>query len=329
MAGRAVLDWRTAGPHWKGVALRYRKLGSTDLEVSEVGVAVSALTGGRAPRTDEDVLRLLRAALDLGISFFDTKDAGGDERGETLLGETVRRERDRVTIATTFGYRPLSPLEQATSGERRRHDWTVAWAGRALDQSLSRLRLEPIDLWQLHHPGMSAIESDELFEFLDEQVTKGKVRAYGVALGPGTGWADEGAAALQQRRVAAVRTRYSVFEQDPGRELAAAAAETGAGVVVRMPVDLSVPDARLRHLDFLTSDRDQTMGQALVRFALALPRVAAVLPVVEDERRLAQLAIASDLSDLRQDDLDRIAELGEAGFKLQERGGRREVEDGA
>jgi aryl-alcohol dehydrogenase-like predicted oxidoreductase len=310
--------------------LRHRKLGSTDLQASEVGMAVAALTGGRAPRADEDVSRLLRRALDLGISFFDAEDAGGDDgRSETLLGETVRRERDRVTVATTFGYRPLSPLEQATSGERRRHDWSVAWAGRALDQSLLRLRLEPIDLWQLHHPGMSAIASDELFEFLDEQVTKGKIRAYGVALGPGTGWADEGVAALRERRVAAVRARYSVFEREPGRELAAVAAETGAGMVVRMPVDLRVPEPRLRHLDFLTTDRDQTMGQALARFALALPQVAVVLPVAEDEGRLAELALASDLPDLTPDDLDRVAERFEAGFGLRERGERRDVEDEA
>jgi aryl-alcohol dehydrogenase-like predicted oxidoreductase len=310
--------------------LRHRKLGSTDLQASEVGMAVAALTGGRAPRADEDVSRLLRRALDLGISFFDAEDAGGDDgRSETLLGETVRRERDRVTVATTFGYRPLSPLEQATSGERRQHDWSVAWAGRALDQSLLRLRLEPIDLWQLHHPGMSAIASDELFEFLDEQVTKGKIRAYGVALGPGTGWADEGVAALRERRVAAVRARYSVFEREPGRELAAVAAETGAGMVVRMPVDLRVPEPRLRHLDFLTTDRDQTMGQALARFALALPQVAVVLPVAEDEGRLAELALASDLPDLTPDDLDRVAERFEAGFGLRERGERRDVEDEA
>jgi aryl-alcohol dehydrogenase-like predicted oxidoreductase len=309
--------------------LRYRKLGTTDLEVSEVGVAVAALTGERAPRSDEDVRSFLRRALDLGITFFDAEDVGGDGgRAETLLGETIRRDRDRVTVATTFGYRPLSPLEQATSGERRRPDWSVAWAGRALDQSLSRLGTEPVDLWQLHHPTMSAIESDELFEFLDQQIAKGKIRAYGAALGPGIGWADEGVAALRERRVAALRTRYSVFEQEPGRELAAVAAETGAGMVARMLVDPSAPDPRLRHLDFLTRDRDQTPAQALVRFALALPSVAAVLPAVGDERRLGELAVASDLPDLTQDDLDAIAERYESGFRLQD-GERRDVEDEA
>jgi aryl-alcohol dehydrogenase-like predicted oxidoreductase len=309
--------------------LRYRKLGTTDLEVSEVGVAVAALTGERAPRSDEDVRSFLRRALDLGITFFDAEDVGGDGgRAETLLGETIRRDRDRVTVATTFGYRPLSPLEQATSGERRRPDWSVAWAGRALDQSLSRLGTEPVGLWQLHHPTMSAIESDELFEFLDQQIAKGKIRAYGAALGPGIGWADEGVAALRERRVAALRTRYSVFEQEPGRELAAVAAETGAGMVARMLVDPAAPDPRLRHLDFLTRDRDQTLAQALVRFALALPSAAAVLPAVEDERRLGELAVASDLPDLTQDDLDAIAERYESGFKLED-GERRDVEDEA
>jgi aryl-alcohol dehydrogenase-like predicted oxidoreductase len=309
--------------------VRHRKLGSTDLEVSEVGVAVAPLTRGRAPLADEDVLRLTRAALDLGITFFDAEDAGGDDgRAETLLGEALRRERDRVTVATTFGYRPLSPLEQATSGERRRHDWSVAWAARALDQSLSRLRLEPVDLWQLHHPGMRTIESDELFAFLEEQVAKGKIRAYGVALGPGTGWADEGVAALRERLVAAVRTRYSVFEQDPGRELAAVAGETGAAMVARMPVDASAPDARLGLLDFLTADRDQTLSQALVRFALALPQVAVALPAFDDADRLGELALASELPGLTPDDLDRVAERYEAGFELEDRG-RQDVEDEA
>ncbi len=303
--------------------MRYRRLGSTDLGVSEVGVAVAALTGGRAPRPDEEVEHLLRRALDLGVTFFDAEDAGGDDgRGERLLGEAVRRDRDRVTVATTFGYRPLSPLEQAASGERRRHDWSPAWAGKALDGSLARLGFEPVDLWQLHHPDMRALASDELFEFLDRQVAKGKVRAYGVALGPGVGWADEGVVALRERRVASARTVYSVLEQDPGRELAEAAAETGAGVVARMPVDARRPDPRFQHLGFLTMDRDQTLGQALVRFALTPPSVAAVLPTFQNTAQLAELTTASDLPDLTADDLDRIAERHAAAFRTEEPTGR-------
>lgn len=309
--------------------MRYRRLGATDLEVSEVGVPVATWTGGRAPRPDEEVERLLRWALDLGVTFFDLEDAGGDDgRGERLVGEAIRRDRERVTVATTFGYRPLDPLEQATSGQRRRHDWSAQWAARAIDGSLARLGVEPIDLWQLHHPEIAALESDELFGFLDQQVVKGKVRAYGVALGPGAGWVEEGAAAVRERGVACVRTVFSVYDQNPGRELAEVASEAGAGMVVRTPVDERQPDARLRHLDFLTIDRNQTLGQALVRFALALPAVAAVLPTFDDAARLAELATASDLPDLTADDLDRIAERHQAGFRLDDQDGRPDSEVG-
>ncbi len=307
--------------------MRYRRLGATDLEVSEVGAAVGTWTGGRSPLPDSDVERLLRQALDLGITFFDLEDVGGDDgRGERLVGEAVRRDRDRVTVATTFGYRPLDPFEQAATGERRGHDWSPAWAARAIDGSLTRLGLEPIDLWQLHHPDMRALESGELFEFLDQQVVKGKIRAYGVALGPGPGCVEEGAAALRERGVAAVRTIFSVFEQTAGRELAEVAAEAGAGVVIRAPLDARGPDPRLQHLDFLTVDRDRTLGQALVRFALSLPAVAAVLPALDDATRLAELAIAADLPDLSAADLDRIAERYQGGFKLDDQGERPDQE---
>jgi aryl-alcohol dehydrogenase-like predicted oxidoreductase len=212
--------------------LRHRRIGSTELLASEVGLAVWPLVAGPGARSDEDVAGLLEAALDLGVSYFGASDSDGDGRAEELLGQAVRGRRDEVTVATTFGYdttpRPWEPPPTAP-----RHDWSAAFAGRALDRSLGRLRLEPVDLWLLHHPGMDAVESDELFEFLEAQVAKGKVRCYGVALGPGPGWADEGAAALQERRVAAVETVYNLAEQDPGQELARLAADTGAGLIAR------------------------------------------------------------------------------------------------
>jgi aryl-alcohol dehydrogenase-like predicted oxidoreductase len=304
--------------------VRHRRIGSTDLVASEVGLAVGPLVAGPGARSDEEVAGLLAAALDLGIAYFGATDSDDDGRAEQLLGQAVRGRRDEVTVATTFGYdttpRPWEPAPAAP-----RHDWSADFAGRALDRSLQRLRLEPVDLWFLHHPGLDAVQSDELFEFLDAQVAKGKVRAYGVALGPGPGWGDEGAAALQERRVAAVETVYNVAEPDPGRELAAMAAETGAGLVVRDP--LAVPGrpapapaprgvrglqaADRSRLGFLERDRDQTLDQALLRFALAEPAVATVLPEVRDRGHLAELAAAADLPPPTPEELDLLAELRE------------------
>jgi aryl-alcohol dehydrogenase-like predicted oxidoreductase len=292
-------------------ALRHRRIGSTDLMASEVGLAVWPLVAGPGARSDEDVAGLLSAALDLGISYFGASDSDGDGRAEELLGQAVRGHRDELTVVTTFGY-DTTPRPWEPPPARPRHDWSAAFAGRALDRSLGRLRLEPVDLWLLQHPGMDAVESDELFELLEAQVAKGKVRSYGVALGPGPGWGDEGAAALQERRVAAVETVYNLAEQDPGRELAALAVEMGAGLVARDPLAPRLAaDARAR-LGFLERDRDQTLDQALLRIALADPAVATTLPEVRDRDHLAELASAADLNPPTSDDLDRVVELREA-----------------
>jgi aryl-alcohol dehydrogenase-like predicted oxidoreductase len=288
--------------------VRHRRIGSTDLVASEVGLAVWSLVTGPDARPDEDAAGLLGAALDLGVAYFEATDSDDDGRAERLLGAAVRRHRDEVTVATTFGY-DTTPRLWEPAGAGPRHDWSAAFAGQALDRSLRRLGTEPIDLWLLHHPGMDAIASDELFELLEAQVAKGKVRHYGVLLGPGPGWADEGAAALQERRVAAVETVYNVAEQAPGRDLAALAAGTGAGLVVRDPLAPRLPAAARARLEFLERDRGQTLDQALLRFALTDPAVATVLAPVADRDALARLAGAADLDPLTDQDLDRIAEL--------------------
>jgi aryl-alcohol dehydrogenase-like predicted oxidoreductase len=304
--------------------VRHRRIGSTDLVATEVGLAVWPLVAGPGARSDEDTAELLGAALDLGIGYFEATDSDADGRAERLLGEALRRHRDEVTLATTFGYdttprlwEPSSaPIDRGTPSGfpgplRPRHDWSPGFAGQALDGSLRRLGTEPVDLWLLHHPGMDALESEELFEFLEAQVQKGKVRQVGVLLGPGPGWGDEGAAALGERRVAAVETVYNLAEQSPGRDLAALAAETGAGLLVRDPLAPRLPAAARRRLEFLERDRGQTLDQALLRFALTDPAVATVLPEVRDRDHLAELAGAADLDPLTADDLDRIAELAE------------------
>jgi aryl-alcohol dehydrogenase-like predicted oxidoreductase len=295
--------------------VRHRRIGSTELVASEVGLAVWPLIAGPEARPDEDVADLLGSALDLGIGYFAATDTDDDGRAERLLGAAVGARRDEVTVATTFGYDTTPRLWEPTPSAPR-HDWSPQFAGRALDASLRRLRLEPIDLWLLHHPGMDAIESDELFEFLEAQVEKGKIRHYGVALGPGPGWGDEGAAAIQERRVAAIETVYNVAEQQPGADLARLAAEAGAGLIARDPLAPRLEPAARERLSFLEQDRDQTLDQALLRLVLADPVVATVLPAVRDRGHLAELAAAADLPPPSAEDLDRLAELREARFGL-------------
>jgi aryl-alcohol dehydrogenase-like predicted oxidoreductase len=297
--------------------VRSRRIGATDLVASEVGLAVGPLVAGPGARPDGAVAELLAAALDLGIAYFSATDSDDDGRGEWLLGAAVGGHRDELTVATTFGYDTTPRLWEPTRATPR-HDWTPEFAGRALDRSLRRLGTEPVDLWLLHHPGMDALASDELFELLEAQVAKGKVRAYGVALGPGPGWGDEGAAALQERRVAAVECVDNLAEPAPARDLAALATEAGAGLLARDPLAPRLPAAARGRLEFLERDRDQTLDQALLRLVLADAAVATTLPGVRDPGHLAELAAAPDLPPPTPDDLERLAELRQARFGLEE-----------
>ena len=143
--------------------MRHRRIGATDLMVTEVGLAVGPLVAGPGARPDGEVADLLSAALDLGVGYFAATDSDDDGRAERLLGAALRGPRDEVTLSTTFGYDTTPRLWEPAAAPR--HDWSPSAAGQALDRSLRRLDTEPVDLWLLHHPGLDAIASDDLFEF--------------------------------------------------------------------------------------------------------------------------------------------------------------------
>jgi aryl-alcohol dehydrogenase-like predicted oxidoreductase len=106
---------------------------------------------------------------------------------------------------------------------------------------LKRLGTDYIDLLQLHNTKMDAIENDALFSLMEEFRAEGKIRAYGVALGPKIGWLEEGVRAMRERDVAGVQMIHNLLEQDPGRPLIEVARETSTSLVVRVPT--------LRHVE--------------------------------------------------------------------------------
>ena len=177
--------------------MRYRPLAGTSLQVSEVGFGVWTVSAGWwGEYTDEQAIALIRRALDLGITYFNTADTYGDGRGETLLAEALGAERSRVVITTKFGYDP-SRQQGARGQQELPQDWSPAFVRRACEASLRRLGTDRIDLWQLHNPKMDAIERDDLWQTLADLQQEGKILSYGVALGPRIGWRAEGLRALQ------------------------------------------------------------------------------------------------------------------------------------
>src|SRR5207247_1316738 len=119
-------------------------------------------------------------------------------------------------------------------GERPQN-WSPEHARRALEASLRRLRTDRVDLYQLHNPRMDAVERDDLFAELEALRDEGKIRHYGVALGPAIGWREEGLRALETREITSLQTVYNLLEQEPGSDFLEAAERSGAGVMARVP----------------------------------------------------------------------------------------------
>ena len=323
--------------------MRYRRLAGTDLQVSEIGFGVWTVSAGWwGEYSDEQAVGLIRRAFDLGITFFDTADTYGDGRGETLLAQALAGRRDEVVIGTKFGYD--ASRQAGPRGQRELpQDWSPAFVRQSCEASLRRLNTDRIDCWQLHNPKMDAVERDDLWQTLADLRREGKVLSYGVALGPRIGWREEGLRALRERRVPVVQIIHNLLEQEPGNDLIAAARETGASVLVRVPHSSGLleghftetttfpPGDHRRHrprewlidglkkveqLRFLEAGGRRTLGQAALRWLLAEPAVASTLPNIYDEAQLEEFARAADVPDLTDEELRRCAELYAANFGL-------------
>src|SRR5437867_4016554 len=217
--------------------MEQRSLGSTSVRVSAIGFGGWVLgTSWWGTLTEEAGRALVRRALDRGITFFDTADSYGDDGiSETLLADALRDvPRDDYVLGTKFGYDITAPRSAHTHSERPQR-WDAAFIRNACEASLRRLGTDVIDVYEMHYPRMDAVDSGEAFATLQSLRDEGKIRVYGVALGPAIGWEEEGVKALRQRRVQVLQTVYNMLEQDPGRRFLREATEVGAGVLARVP----------------------------------------------------------------------------------------------
>jgi aryl-alcohol dehydrogenase-like predicted oxidoreductase len=207
--------------------MRYRRLGRSGLGVSVVGVGCNNF--GR--RIDlEQTRAVVDAAIDAGVTLFDTSDSYGES--ETFLGEVLEGRRVDVVLATKFG---------SDLGGRLGADWAARgsrrYIRRAVESSLRRLRTDWIDLYQLHFPDpLTPIE--ETLDALDELVREGKVRYVGSS--NLTAWqvvdADWIARTRGLTRFVSAQNHYSLLERGVERELVPACVEKGIGVLPYFPL---------------------------------------------------------------------------------------------
>lgn len=320
--------------------MKYRTLAGTDLTVSEIGFGVwSVSTGWWGKVPEDDGIALLRRALDLGITFFDTADAYGDGYGETIVANALAGRRGEIVLGTKFGY----DLEAPRAGHSERpQDWSPDFIRRACEKSLRRLQTDHIDLYQFHNPRLDALERDDVFATLDDLRREGKVRWYAAAIGPDLGWREEGLYTINVRKVPA-QIIYSILEQDPARDFIVAAERAGVGLYSRVPHASGILDGtytkdtkfdrsdhrshrrqvwlesslrKLDMVDFMFHGKRATVGQIALKFCLTPAIMASVLPTMTNAAQLEEYAAAPELPGIPQGELDRLAELYADNFGM-------------
>jgi aryl-alcohol dehydrogenase-like predicted oxidoreductase len=330
--------------------MKHRTFPGTSISVSEVGFGTWTIsTGWWGEKTDAEAVAMLRRALDEhGVTFFDAADAYGNGRSERQIAEAFRGRRQDVVIATKVGYDIYD--EAAQKARRGQAELPMrtdpAFIRFAVDKCLERLETDYIDVLQLHNAKMQHVRDPQLWETMRELQREGKIRAWGAAFGPAIGWLYE-AVELMEREpdINTIQMIWSLLEQHPGTAMLDAAKAHAPNCCFNIRVthasgmlegkyteDTVFPEndhrrhrprswlingvRKVRTLDFLT--RQMTLGQAALKWLLAEPRVVTTLPNIYDDEQLSEFAAASDAPDLPAEDLERVAELYERNFGVEE-----------
>jgi aryl-alcohol dehydrogenase-like predicted oxidoreductase len=200
-----------------------RTLGRTGRTVSVVGLGTWQLGADWGDVSEADALGVLDAAVEEGVTFFDTADVYGDGRSETLIGGYLRDHPDAgVTVATKMGRR-MDQVPETYVLENFR-SWT--------ERSRRNLGVDTLDLVQLHCPPTSVYTDDELYDALDTLVEEGAIAAYGMSVEK----VEEALAAIAHPHVATVQIIANAFRHKPLDEVFPAAAGAGVGIIVRVPL---------------------------------------------------------------------------------------------
>ena len=251
--------------------MQARELGRSGLTVSAIGLGCMGLTFGFGPATDRaEAVRLIRAACERGVTFFDTAEAYGQGENEDVVGEALAPFRDRVVIATKFGFQDGQAMKGLDSRPER--------IRQVAEASLKHLRTDRIDLFYQHRvdPG---VPMEEVAGAIKDLIAEGKVKHFGLS--------EAGAESIRKAHavqpVAALQSEYSLFWREPEKTILPLLEELGIGFVPFSPLGKG----------FLTGKIDETtqFGEGDFR---------AVVPRFEAENRKANMALVQRVRELAE-----------------------------
>ncbi|WEX88457.1 aldo/keto reductase [Sinorhizobium garamanticum] len=226
--------------------MKTRNLGN-QLTVSTIGLGCMGMSFAYGEADEQESIRTLHRAVELGVTFFDTAEVYGPYENEKLLGKGLKDRRDRVTIATKFGFRiePGKPAAEAIKGVDGRPENARAVA----EASLKRLGTDVIDLYYQHRVDPN-VPIEETVGAMAELVKEGKVRALGLS--------EASAATIRRAHavhpIAAVQSEYSLWSRDPEEEVLATCRELGIGFVPYSPLGRGMLTGTIAKVDDLAAD---------------------------------------------------------------------------
>lgn len=314
--------------------MNYRRLGRTELMVSEVGFGGLPIGGLRwGDVRDEESLAALRRAYDLGTTFFDTADIYGRGHSEELIGQALGEVRPHVVIATKAGM-------DFYHGEPVRNDFSPAYIRSAVERSLVRLRTDYIDLLQLHNPPQKLAKDPATWDELRTLQAEGKLRYFGVSCRT----ANDARAYIRAAEAAGnprafgdtLQVAYNILDQEAAEKdvfveahrqdwgiisrvpLASGALTGKYGATYRFPANdfradwpaerLAETARRVEALRFLATP-ERTLPQAAIAFCLSQPPVSTVITGAKTPAQVEENAAACGHAPLSDDELRRIAAL--------------------
>jgi len=248
--------------------VKYRRLGKTGLKVSVVGIGTYQY-GGEWGKvfTEDDVLKIFRAAEDTGINLVDTAECYGDHLAERLVGTAIKGKRDRWVVATKFGH-------EFHGFQKRTRNFTASGMREQLEASLRALQTDYVDVYQIHSPLDTEFDDDMPWEMLNAQVKAGKIRFLGLSLSRQT---SQESLEHQVKRaleygVSVIQLMYNRLSRTPEEKILPFCQKNDLGVFARVPLASGVltgkyaPGTTFPKND-LRSLRDQKLLQQQLRDA--------------------------------------------------------------
>jgi aryl-alcohol dehydrogenase-like predicted oxidoreductase len=310
-----------------------RTIGRIGRDVSVVGLGTWQLGADWGDVSETDALAVLEAAVETGVTIFDTADVYGDGRSEQLIGTFIRNMSDRPFVATKMGRRVAQETGNYTLENFR------AWT----DRSRTNLGLDVLDLVQLHCPPSDLYATDSVFDALDTLVAEERIAAYAVSVET----CDQALAAIARPGVASVQIILNAFRRKPLDEVLPAASAAGVGIIARVPLASGLLSGRYtrdsvfpandhrtynRHgeafdvgetfsgVDYETgvqaaqefaalAPEGVTPAQTALRWVIQQPGVTTVIPGARNISQAQANAAAADVPPLPDETLDAIAAI--------------------